>query len=93
MRVRSSCGSRSDPIRLARYRLTMSDVAAALEQAPFDTPAGSFRSDAQELLVRAEANAADPALIANVVVRDEGDHRRCGAGLFCACRCHQLRAA
>ena len=60
-----------DPIRLARYRLTMSDVAAALEQAPFDTPAGSFRSDAQELLVRAEANAADPALIANVVVRDE----------------------
>ncbi|MDC8755291.1 efflux RND transporter permease subunit [Erythrobacter sp. sf7] len=60
-----------DPIRLARYRLTMSDVAAALEQAPFDTPAGSFRSDAQELLVRAEANAADPALIAGVVIRDE----------------------
>lgn len=60
-----------DPIRLARYRLTISDVAAALEQAPFDTPAGSFRSDAQELLVRVEANAADPGLIANVVVRDE----------------------
>ncbi len=60
-----------DPIRLARYRLTISDVAAALEQAPFDTPAGSFRSDSQELLVRVEANAADPGLIANVVVRDE----------------------
>jgi len=60
-----------DPIRLARYRLTMSDVAAALEQAPFDTPVGSFRSDAQELLVRAEATAANPALIADVVIRDE----------------------
>ena len=60
-----------DPIRLARYRLTVSEVAAALEQAPFDTPAGSFRSDAQELVVRAEANAADPQRIAEVVIRDE----------------------
>lgn len=60
-----------DPIRLARYRLTMSDVAAALRQAPFDTPVGSFRSNAQELVVRAEANAADPQQVAAVVIRDE----------------------
>lgn len=60
-----------DPARLARYRLTMSDVAAALEQAPFDTPVGSFRSDAQDLIVRAEAAADDPRRIAAVVVRDE----------------------
>lgn len=60
-----------DPIRLARYRLTMGDVAAALQQAPFDTPVGSFRSDAQELVVRAEANAADPRQLAAVVIRDE----------------------
>jgi hydrophobe/amphiphile efflux-1 (HAE1) family protein len=60
-----------DPIRLARFGLTMSDVAAALRQAPFDTPVGSFRSDAQELLVRAEATAADPARIAEVVVQGE----------------------
>lgn len=60
-----------DPIRMARYRLTMSDVAAALEQAPFDTPVGSFRSDAQELVVRAEANAASPKLVSEIVVRDE----------------------
>ncbi|TRD11792.1 efflux RND transporter permease subunit [Erythrobacter insulae] len=60
-----------DPARLARYGLTMTDVAAALEQAPFDTPVGSFRSDAQELVVRAEANAADPALIADVIVQNE----------------------
>ncbi|WP_296721115.1 efflux RND transporter permease subunit, partial [Erythrobacter sp.] len=60
-----------DPIRLARFRLTMSDVAAALRQAPFDTPVGSFRSDAQNLLVRAEATAADPARIAEVVIQGE----------------------
>lgn len=60
-----------DPARLARYRLTMSDVAAALEQAPFDTPVGSFRSDAQTLIVRAEATADTPDRIKTVVVRDE----------------------
>ena len=60
-----------DPIRLARYSLTISDVAAALEQAPFDTPVGSFRLDAQELIVRAEASATSPRLINDVVVRDE----------------------
>lgn len=60
-----------DPIRLARYSLTISDVAAALEQAPFDTPVGSFRSGAQELIVRAEASATSPRSINDVVVRDE----------------------
>jgi hydrophobe/amphiphile efflux-1 (HAE1) family protein len=60
-----------DPIRLARFGLTMTDVATALRQAPFDTPVGSFRSDAQELLVRAEATAADPTRIAGVVIRDK----------------------
>ncbi|MEQ8772600.1 MAG: efflux RND transporter permease subunit, partial [Erythrobacter sp.] len=60
-----------DPARLARYSLTMSDVAGALEQAPFDTPVGSFRSDQQQLLVRAEAKAADPERIDAVAIRDE----------------------
>jgi hydrophobe/amphiphile efflux-1 (HAE1) family protein len=60
-----------DPARLARYSLTMSDVAGALEQAPFDTPVGSFRSDQQQLLVRAEAKAADPELIDAVVIQGE----------------------
>ena len=60
-----------DPARLARYRLTMSDVAAALEQAPFDTPVGSFRSDAQTLIVRAEATADTPDRIKSVVVQGE----------------------
>lgn len=60
-----------DPLRMTRFGLTMSDVAAALEQAPFDTPVGSFQSDTQELIVRAEATAANPQMIADVLVRDE----------------------
>ncbi len=60
-----------DPARLARFGLTISDVADALEQAPFDTPVGSLNSAAQNLIVRAEATAATPELIADVVIRDE----------------------
>ncbi|WOI54409.1 efflux RND transporter permease subunit [Parvularcula sp. LCG005] len=55
-----------DPLRLSRFGLTISDVADALREAPFDVPVGSFRSDDQELIVRAEATAATPELIKNV---------------------------
>ena len=57
-----------DPARLNRFGLTLTDVADALQNAPYDVPVGSFRSDAQELVVRAEASASDPALIENVVI-------------------------
>ncbi len=57
-----------DPARLNRYGLTLSDVAAALEQAPYDVPVGSFRSNAQELVVRAEASATDPQLMRDVII-------------------------
>ena len=57
-----------DPARLNRFGLTLTDVADALESAPYDVPVGSFRSDAQELVVRAEASATSPALIENVVI-------------------------
>ena len=57
-----------DPARLNRFGLTFSDVANALESAPYDVPVGSFRSDAQELVVRAEASAVDPAQIESVVI-------------------------
>ncbi|WP_338243542.1 efflux RND transporter permease subunit [Aurantiacibacter hainanensis] len=57
-----------DPQRLNRFGLTISDVAAALERAPFDVPVGSFRSDAQELIVRAEANASNPERVRDVVI-------------------------
>jgi hydrophobe/amphiphile efflux-1 (HAE1) family protein len=57
-----------DPIRLSRFGLTVSDVANALRQAPFDVPVGSFRSEDQQLLVRAEATAADPERIKAVII-------------------------
>lgn len=57
-----------DPPRLNRFGFTISDVADALEQAPFDVPAGSFRSEDQELIVRAQATAATPELIKDVVI-------------------------
>lgn len=57
-----------DPARLNRFGLTMTDVADALQGAPYDVPVGSFRSDAQELVVRAEASAVDPKQIENVIV-------------------------
>ena len=60
-----------DPLRLSRFGLTVGDVATALRQSPFDVPVGSFRSDQQQLLVRAEATATTPALIKDVVIQDD----------------------
>jgi hydrophobe/amphiphile efflux-1 (HAE1) family protein len=57
-----------DPARLNRFGLTISDVADALRRAPYDVPVGSFRSDAQELVVRAEASATDPQLLRDLVI-------------------------
>ena len=59
-----------DPLRLSRFGLTVSDVAGVLRDAPFDVPVGSFQSDDQELIVRAEATAATPELIKAVNVAE-----------------------
>jgi hydrophobe/amphiphile efflux-1 (HAE1) family protein len=59
-----------DPLRLTSYGLSVSDVAAALRQAPFDVPAGSFRSRDQQLIVRADATVVDASEVADIVVRD-----------------------
>ncbi|MBB3033849.1 efflux RND transporter permease subunit [Alteriqipengyuania lutimaris] len=59
-----------DPLRLNRFGLTLTDVADALQDAPFDVPVGSFRSDAQSLVVRADASATEPGLIESVVISD-----------------------
>ncbi len=58
-----------DPLRLTSYGLSITEVAAALLQAPFDVPAGSFRSIDQELIVRADATVVDAAEIADIVIR------------------------
>lgn len=57
-----------DPLRLNRFGLTVGDIAAALREAPFDVPVGSFNSADQQLIVRAEATAATPELIEGVIV-------------------------
>lgn len=60
----------ADPLRLASYGLSVTDVSDALQQAPFDVPAGSFRSRDQELIVRADASVINADQIADIVVRD-----------------------
>lgn len=59
-----------DPLRLTSYGLSVTDVADALMQAPFDVPAGSFRSEDQELIVRADASVLTAPQIADIVIRD-----------------------
>ncbi len=57
-----------DPLRLNRFGLTVVDVANALREAPFDVPVGSFRSTDQELIVRAEATAATPDEVGDIII-------------------------
>jgi len=58
-----------DPLRLTAYGLSVTDVADVLEKAPFDVPAGSFGSDDQELIVRADATAVTVEEIAGLTIR------------------------
>lgn len=62
-----------DSLRLTSFNLSMTDVAAALRLAPFDVPAGSVKSQDQELIVRANANSVSPEDIERIVV--SGDTR------------------
>ncbi|MEJ2129760.1 MAG: efflux RND transporter permease subunit [Woeseiaceae bacterium] len=59
-----------DPLRLTSYGLSVNDLAAALRQAPFDVPAGSFRSRDQQLIVRADATVVDASEVADIIIRD-----------------------
>lgn len=57
-----------DPLRLTSYGLSVTDVAEVLQQAPFDVPAGSFRSADQELIVRADASVVTAAQAADIII-------------------------
>ncbi len=61
---------RVDPMKLASYGLSITDVVNVLTSARYDVPAGSFESDEQEVLVRADASVEDPAAIERLVLRD-----------------------
>lgn len=52
-----------EPMRLAAFGLSIDDVARALRSTDLDVPVGSFKSDNQLLLVRADASIWRPAEI------------------------------
>lgn len=58
-----------DPPRLARFGLSVADVANVLRDARFDVPVGSFKSDDQQLLVRANASTVSPEAVMDTVIR------------------------
>jgi hydrophobe/amphiphile efflux-1 (HAE1) family protein len=62
-----------DPLRLTSFNLSMTDVSAALRLAPFDVPAGSVKSQDQELIVRAEATSVSTQDIEQILI--SGDTR------------------
>ena len=59
-----------DPLRLTSFGLSVGDVAAVLRSAPFDLPAGSFRSEDQELIVRADATVVTADQVRHLILRD-----------------------
>jgi len=59
-----------DPVRMAGYRVPVSEVLAAIRGARFDVPAGSYESDDQELIVRAYASVVDPERFERLKVRE-----------------------
>lgn len=62
-----------DPLRLAGYRLAVSDLVRTLKNAHRDVPAGSFKSDEQAVLVRASASANTPEKLKKLII--SGDTR------------------
>lgn len=58
-----------DPLMLASYQITVSEVANVLRQAPFDVPAGSLKSLDQQLIVRADASSVTVDDVENIVIR------------------------
>ncbi|MBZ9610885.1 efflux RND transporter permease subunit [Rheinheimera maricola] len=57
-----------DPLRLTSFNLSVTDVAAALRQAPFDVPAGSMKSTDQQLIVRADATSITAEQVEDIIV-------------------------
>lgn len=58
-----------DPLRLTSFNLSMTQVADALQLAPFDVPAGSLRSSDQQLIVRADATSVSAEDVEDIVIQ------------------------
>ena len=59
-----------DPAKLAAYRIPIEDVVNTLRNAHFDIPAGSYKSEGQDLIVRAYATVVDPAEVGRLHIRE-----------------------
>ena len=59
-----------DPMRLASYHLSIDDISKVLRTADMDVPAGSFKSDDQLLLVRADASLWRPRDVERLAIND-----------------------
>ncbi len=59
-----------DPMKLAGFNLSVTDVVNVLRSAQYDVPAGSFESDEQEVIVRADASVDGPVEIEDLIIRD-----------------------
>ena len=59
-----------DPMRLASYHLSIDDVARVLRSTDMDVPAGSFKSDDQMLLVRADASLWRPEDVERLAINE-----------------------
>ena len=60
-----------DPGRMSTYGLTVTDIRSVLSQAPLDVPAGSFKTNDQTLLVRADAAVESEEDIGNLLITDK----------------------
>lgn len=60
-----------DPMRLASFGLSIDDVANVVRSTSLDVPAGSFKSNDQLLLVRADASVWQPADIERLELRPD----------------------
>lgn len=60
-----------DPARLAAYRISIPDIVTTLRNTRFDVPAGSYKSDGQELIVRAYASVVEPEEIERLHITDD----------------------
>jgi hydrophobic/amphiphilic exporter-1 (mainly G- bacteria), HAE1 family len=59
-----------DPSRLASQQVSVSEVVETLRNARFDVPAGSYRSNDQDLIVRAYASVVEPEKMEGLFIRD-----------------------
>lgn len=59
-----------NPAKLAALRIPMSDVVDTLRNARFDVPAGSYKSEGQELIIRAYASVVDPEKIGRLQINN-----------------------